>query len=396
MSQQAKDVIILLVLHFVFLKNTTMSLFGSRESYLGVDIGNSALKVVEIENSKGRPKLLTYGYLEQPNEILTSNTKEARDAIVSALHQVQESARTSTQNAVAALPSYTVFTSIIHLPEMPKKELFAAVQWEAKKFVPMPLEEMILDWKILSDQEVSTAFAANQVGNAPTGVPHQNATIQSEPKKFLKILLTAAPKDLVSRYLEIFKEAKLNLISLETECFALERALIGRDKSAIMLIDIGAVATTISVVVDAVPLINRSIDIGGHTITKAIANSLNIDADRAEQFKRDFGLSQSSGASAGQIPKRIEFMVSSIINEVKYVLNLYQSQGHGMVEKVILAGGSAWLPGMTQYLSQVLGVNVFIGDPWARVMYPLELKPVLQSIGPRLAVSVGLAMREIS
>jgi type IV pilus assembly protein PilM len=212
----------------------------------------------------------------------------------------------------------------------------------------------------------------------------------------LKILLTAAPKDLVSRYLEIFKKAKLNLVSLETESFALERALIGRDKSAIMLIDIGAVATTISVVVDAVPLINRSIDIGGHTITKAIANSLNIDADRAEQFKRDFGLSQTSGASAGQIPKRIEFMVSSIINEVKYVLNLYQSQGHGMVEKVILAGGSAWLPGMTQYLSTVLGVNVFIGDPWARVMYPLELKSVLQSIGPRLAVSVGLAMREIS
>jgi len=378
-----------------------MSLFGSRESYLGVDIGNSALKIVEIENSKGRPKLLTYGYLEQQNEILTSNTKEARDSIVAALKQVQESARTSSQNAVAALPSYTVFTSIIHLPEMPKKELIAAVQWEAKKFVPMPLEEMILDWKILSDQEVGTAFAANQIGNAQPitpGVPgmQQGAHIQTGAKKFLKILLTAAPKDLVSRYLEIFKEAKLNLVSLETECFALERSLIGRDKAAIMLIDIGAVATTISIVVDAVPLINRSIDIGGHTITKAIANSLNIDNDRAEQFKRDFGLSQSSGASAGQIPKRIEFMVSSIINEIKYVLNMYQSQGHGMVEKVILAGGSAWLPGMTQYLSQTLGVSVFIGDPWARVMYPLELKSVLQDIGPRLAVSVGLAMREIS
>ncbi len=377
-----------------------MSLFGSPERFIGVDIGNSALKIVELENVKGRPKLLTYGYIEQPNEILTSNTTEAREAIVRGLHQVQESARTSSQNAVAALPSYTVFTSIIHLPEMPKKELVAAVQWEAKKFIPMPLEEMILDWKILSDHDVSTPFAANQTATAVSSVPgspqHPNATIQSHPKTFLKILLTAAPKDLVSRYLEIFKEAKLNLISLETESFALERALIGRDKSAIMLIDVGAVATTISVVVDAVPLINRSIDIGGHTITKAIANSLNIDVDRAEQFKRDFGLSQTSGASAGQIPKRIEFMVSSIINEVRYVLNLYQSQGHGMVEKIILSGGSAWLPGMTQYLSHVLGVNVFIGDPWARVMYPLELKPVLQSIGPRLAVAVGLAMREIS
>ncbi len=380
-----------------------MSLFGSNESYLGIDIGNSALKVVELENVKGRPKLLTYGYLEQSNEILTSNTKEAKDKIISGLEHIQKESRTTSRNVVAALPSYTVFTSIIHLPEMPKKELVAAVQWEAKKFVPMPLEEMILDWKILEDTKVDSTFSANAAGQnaaqqqeAPAQAEGESPKIKTKGKKILKILLTAAPKDLVSRYLEIFKEAKMNLVSLETESFALERALIGNDKSPIMLIDVGAVATTISVVVDSVPLINRSIDIGGHTITKAIANSLNLDVARAEQFKKDFGLTEQAGAAAGQVPKRIEFMVSSIINEIKYVLNLYQSQGQGNIEKIVLAGGSAWLPNITQYLSQVLGVKVFIGDPWARVMYPLEMKPVLQQLGSRLAVAVGLAMREIS
>lgn len=382
-----------------------MSLFGSHESFVGIDIGNSALKAVELENVKGRPKLVTYGYLEQANEILTSNSKDARDKIIEGLARIQKEARISSKNVVAALPSYTVFTSIIHLPEMPKKELVAAVQWEAKKFVPMPLEEMILDWKILEDTKIGSEFSANAGEQSPQQLATEQAQasgentgskIQTKTKKNLKILLTAAPKDLVSRYLEIFKEAKLNLVSLETESFALERSLIGNDKSPIMLIDIGAVATTISIVVESVPLINRSIDIGGHTITKAIANSLNLDAARAEQFKKDFGLTQQSGAAAGQIPKRIEFMVSSIINEVKYVQNLYQSQGNGNVEKIVLAGGSAWLPNITQYLSQVLGVKVFIGDPWARVMYPLEMKPVLQQLGARLAVSVGLAMREIS
>lgn len=391
-----------------------MSLFSSQESYLGLDIGNSALKIVELENVKARPKLLTYGYLEQANEILTANTKESKDTIVAAIQKIQQEARTSSRNAVAALPSYTVFTSIIHLPQMPKKELVAAVQWEAKKFVPMPLEEMILDWKILEDTAVDARYAVNQtVGGVPSdapatdllqqpggvlqqqGIAEKGGTIKLKEKTFLKILLTAAPKDLVSRYLEIFKAAKLNLVSLETESFALERSLIGNDQSPIMLIDIGAVATTISVVVDSVPLINRSIDIGGHTITKAIANSLNLDNERAEQFKRDFGLTESGGAGAGQVPKRIEFMVSSIINEIRYVLNLYQSQGNGNVEKIVLAGGSAWLPNITQYLSNVLGIKVYIGDPWARVMYPLEMKPVLQNIGPRLAVAVGLAMREI-
>lgn len=379
-----------------------MGLFGKRhERYLGVDIGSSAIKVVELENDKGKPKLITYGYKEQNNEVLNANSKEAKEVIIHGLRQALAAARTTTTQAVTALPSYTVFTSIIHLPEMSKRELVAAVKWEAKKFVPMPLEEMILDWKILENTDSLAKFSP-QPNNTASRLALDHAlnnpatsTIHQKQKKFLKILLTAAPKDLVSRYLEIFREAKLNLVSLETESFALERALIGRDASPIMLIDIGATATTISVVADSVPLINRSIDMGGNTITKAIAASLNIDQERAEQFKRDFGLTQQM-SGGGQIPKRIEFMVSSIINEIKYVLKLYQSQSTDIIEKIELAGGSAWLPNLAQYLSQILGVKVYIGDPWSRVMYPVELEQVLKNLGSRFAVAVGLAMREIS
>lgn len=364
-----------------------MGMFGSSESYLGIDIGNSALKVVELKDEKGRPKLVTYGYIEQPNQILKTDSPEVKQNIIRALKLVCEKARVSTKRAVAALPSYTVFSSIIHLPELPKKEMEAAVNAEAKKFVPMPLEEMILDYKTLEDSPELSRFSPPVANGA--------STIQEKPQKYVRLLLTAAPKQLVSRYVDIFKGAGLELVSLETEAFALERSLIGRDKAPIMIVDIGAVATTISVIVDSVPLINRSIDMGGLTITKSIANSLNIDMDRAEQFKRDFGLSNQTGTTS-QIPSRIEFMVSSVINEIKYVLNLYASQANGNVEKIVLAGGSAWLPNFPAFLSQALNTKVYIGDPWARVIYPVELKPVLQEIGPRLAVSVGLAMREIS
>lgn len=384
-----------------------MSLFGSAKSYVGIDIGNSAVKMVELQNEKGKPKLLTYGYLEQTSQILTSDSKEAKAQIIASIQQIHRDSRMMSKDAVAALPSYTVFTSIIRLPQVPKKELFAAVNWEAKKFVPMPLEEMVLDWKILEENEVNTAFSANaQNTQAPTGSAseaqgNEKRITSKGDQKFYKILLTAAPKQLVTRYLEIFKEAGLNLVSLETESFALERSLVGKDKSPVMIIDIGAVATTISIVLDSVPLINRSIDMGGFTITKAIANSLHIDLDMAEQFKRDFGLQQSqsaagsSGGGGNQIPQRIEYMISSILTEIKYVMNMYQTQGNASVEKIILAGGSAWLPNIAQHLSQSLQKKVYIGDPWARVMYPLELKPVLEQIGSRFAVSVGLAMREI-
>jgi type IV pilus assembly protein PilM len=117
-------------------------------------------------------------------------------------------------------------------------------------------------------------------------------------------LLTAAPKNLVKRYIEIFTAAEIQIVSLETEAFALERALIGLDKSSVMIVDMGALATDISVIQEGIPLLNRSIDVGGDTITKAIANSLNINIERAEQFKRDFGLSVSE-TSATKIRRKI-------------------------------------------------------------------------------------------
>lgn len=370
-----------------------MALRGS-QNYLGVDIGGASLKLVELKNEKGRPKLVTYGYIERPTQLLKVDNPEAKRRIVDAMKHVIEKAKVGTDQVVAALPSYTVFSSIITLPEMKDKELDAAVRWEAKKIVPMPLEKMILSPEVLDNYEDHGNIPSQNSSGSGMNPADNVAQVRTKPKKYKKILLTAAPADLVNHYIDIFKMAGLNLVKLETEAFALERALVGHDRAPILLVDLGATTTNITVVVSSVPVINRSIDLGGQTITKTIASSLNVDADRAEQFKRDFGLIPSA-ASGNQIPKRIEFMVSSVVNEIHYVLNLYHNQSTARIEKIVLTGGSAWLPNLPQYLSQVLNTKVIIGDPWARVMYPVELKPALAEIGPRLAVAVGLAMREI-
>lgn len=385
-----------------------MALFGNKnkqgESYLGIDIGNSALKMVELRDVNKRPTLITYGYVEQANEILRSNSKKAKDDIVRAIRDVRQQSKAQSTKVIASLPSYTVFMSIIHLPQMGKKELIEAVQWEAKKFVPMPIEEMILDWKILDD-EFHTSFAANDpTGGQFVSTPDAAvaggdtpARIKSKRQKYLKILLTAAPKDLVQRYIDIFKRADLQLVGLETESFAAERALLGKDPAPIMMIDMGAVATTISVVVDGVPVINRSIDVAGNTITKSIGKALHLDLETAEQFKRDFGMGDGTEAEQGnpQVPKQVQYLLTSVVNEIKYVLNLYQTQTSGPIEKIVLTGGSAWLPHMPQYISNYTGAKVYIGDPWSSVLYPDELRPVLHTIGPRMSVAVGLAMRQI-
>ncbi len=389
-----------------------MALFGNDQpkSFVGVDIGNSAVKIVELEGVGHRAKLVTYGYVEQDNEIIRTDSPQARASIIAALSSVFAQANVRSTQVIASLPSYAVFTSIIHLPRMNKKDLATAVQWEAKKFVPMPLSEMVLDWKILDENAFrSTYVSAGGQGQMDMSQPPMSpvmhsmnnpATIESKEQSFYKILLTAAPKDLVTRYVEIFKAAKLNLIGIETESFAAERALIGNDPNPVMIIDMGAVATNFSIVVDGVPIIHRSIDIAGNTITKSIANSMNIPVDQAEQFKRDFGLTaqpvQPGTANTGVVvPRHIESLMAAVMNEIQYVLNLYQSQTNGPIEKIVLTGGSSWLPHIVEYMRERLQAKVFIGDPWAHVMYPDPLRDVLVQVGPRLSVAIGLGMRPI-
>ncbi|MFH0951820.1 MAG: type IV pilus assembly protein PilM [Patescibacteria group bacterium] len=356
-----------------------MALFGGgKKSYIGLDLGTVSVKLAEMRLEKGKPRLVTYGFIDQSSNIVKNNAEHTQKEIVENIKTIVKESRITSTKVVAALPSYAVFNSIIALPAMSKKDLYSAVRWEAKKFVPMPLEEMVLDWRILEDEKDGSGKKINE---APPG-----------PKK-LKVLLTAAPKNLVKKYIEICKAAELQIVSLETESFALERSLIGNDKSTIMIVDIGGISTDISIIKNSVPILNRNIDVGGDTITKSIANALNIDLERAEQFKRDVGVADNPNS---QIPKTIEFVISSIINEINYAMNLFKGQQEvGPVEKIILSGGSAFLPNLTVYLEKALNLKVIIGNPWARIVYPLDLKPVLDEIGPRFAVAVGLAIREI-
>lgn len=391
-----------------------MALFSSTSSYLGIDIGTSSIKMVELENYKGQAKLKTYGYADISTNILKGNVEKNNQLIADYINQIFRKSHAQTRQVVAALPTFSVFDFIINLPPMPKKDLSSAIKWEAKKFIPVPIEEMILDWKILNkkriagkngakDEEIITFDEeANPEKMTPEEKNKENNPEQSSEQdgpvkskgldKNYRILLTAAPKNLVARYIDIFKRAKFNLLSLETEAFALSRSLIGNDQSTVMIVDIGATTADICVIEGGVPILNRGIDTGGEFITKTIMNSLNVNGERAEQFKRDFGLSSSGNKN---IPNVIQKSLNSITNEIKYVFELYQRQGNDKIEKIVLTGGSAFLPNLPQYLSELLDLTVLIGDPWDRVIYPMDLKPVLQEIGPRMATSIGLAMRDI-
>lgn len=404
-----------------------MQLFSQANSYLGVDIGTASIKIVELENYRGQAKLKSFGYADLNTSILSTATEKSNQLIADYIQNIVKKSRMESNQAIAALPTFSVFTSIISLPPMPKKDLGEAIKWEAKKFIPLPIEDMILDWKILNKNDVQVEETSNLSANISKffkGKKDQPAEVKPEEvvkkvadstetgasananevadfmsgekstmgAKNYRILLTAAPKNLVARYLDIFKRTNLHLLSLETEAFALSRALIGNDITSVMIVDIGSNNTDICVIEGGVPILNRGIDAGGSVITKAIMNSMNVNLDRAEQFKRDFGLMTGANRS---VPNTIQNALNPMINEIKYVFDLYQRQGNAKIEKIVLAGGSAFLPNLPSYLSQLLNLPVIIGDPWDRIVYPLDLRPVLQEIGPRMAASIGLAMRDI-
>ncbi len=374
-----------------------MGLFNRKqEDFLGVDIGTSSIKIVQLTNEKNKGKLVTYGMVELEADLIRNKTSQTIKNIKNSLKKLIEKSRISTKTCSAALPTFSVFSSVISLPAMAKNDLDSAVKWEAKKFIPSPIEDMILDWKIIQDGKNTKSVKKNKdavINGGALNVSNRGDIIKTK-SNFNRILLTAAPQNLVSIYLDIFKEVGLNLFSLEVESFAMARSLMSDDGACAMIVDIGSVTTDVCVIENNLPVLNRSIEVGGNSMTKSIAQSLNISFERAEQFKQDFGLSSAKGGSTN-IPKTIEETLSPMVNEIKYVFDLYKRQSRGNIDKVILSGGSAYLPNLIDYLSKTLNSPVYIGDAWHKIKYPTELKPVLDEIGPRFSVAIGLALRGI-
>ncbi len=372
-----------------------MSLFGSSsESYMGVDIGTSSIKVVELKKRQDKVALVTYGFSDRlANDYGDANKLDIK-YVTSTLENILRKSNISSKNIIASLPTFTVFSSIINLGgNLSDKDLSLSVNWEAKKVIPLPLEDIVLDWQRIDDRNLvqpQPKTAAKATANkAASGLP---ATAAEAPKKpaVNRVLLIGAPKNLIKSYAYTFKSMKLNLVSLETEIFGLIRSLVGSDRSPLMIIQIGANSTNLFIVDKGVPVLNRTIDVGGLDITKAISKNLNISLEKAEQFKYD--LANSGGES--RLPKAITDALAPILNEAKYILGAFASKENRDIERVILTGGSSLLYNLPEYFAGILEKNVVVGDPWFRVAYPLELKPILEQIGPRLAVAIGLAMRE--
>ncbi len=351
-------------------------LFSKPKGHLGVDIGTSNIKIVQLRPQDGKFVLETYGLVNVAYQLSNKDSGRAIDHTADVLKKLAEQSQVTTTKIIASLPNSVVFTSVIEIPKIPDDEIKSAVESEAKKYVPLPLEEVALSWITIEDKKKKINLDTN-LGNLSK--PESNGNT--------KILLTAVPTIVVDNYLKVFSLAGMEPMALEIEALALIRSLVGDDLDTLLVIDIGAKNTSVNLVDSGYLKLSKNLGVGGDTITTSIAQSLNVSFVRAEQFKKDFGLS-SQGQSLPQVMRPI---LDIIKNEAAQLVSLYESRGD-RIDKILLSGAGSKIPSLSQYFSS-LGKPVVMANPWTNIMYPEKLRPVIEPLGLNLAVATGLAMR---
>ena len=359
---------------FGFLK----SFFGPR-SYLGVDIGTASIKLAELSKgslSGNKPTLKnygileTYGHLERVNDaIQTPTLKMFEDTTAELLRILLNNTRIKSREAVASLPAFSAFVTLLEIPVMPKEDLAKTMQYQARQYIPLPLSEVSLDWTVVGERETQEGIKKQQV------------------------LLISVPTEIIRKYQSIFKTAGLNLIALEVETVSSARTLVGTDPVLTLILDIGARSTSISLVERGFLKTTAVFDMAGANLTQAIANGLNINIRRAEELKKSRGL-EVMGAEA-DLPILIFPFIDVIINEVRRLIEASEKNYGQRPERLILSGGEANLPGLKKYIEGQLSLPVLRAEPFSKISYPSSIEPLVKELGPLLAVAIGLGIREM-
>lgn len=367
------------------------NLFKSK-SKLGIDIGTSAIKVIELEKESGRFALKNYGFFElksQPESLEKPGSGAIQShagqgilrlpdqEIIWGIKEILKKGKIKTTDAVASLPAFSTFSTIIEMPYLSEDDLAKSLPFEARKYIPIPLSEVILDWSIID--------VSNQSGTAAAGDKKAKPTT-------VQVFLAAVPKDETARYQRIMQGAGLNLRALELENTALIRALLGNDLSAMAIVSIGGRSTSVLIVDKGYERISHNYEVGGFEITKSISRSLNVSMEKAEELKRKLGLKQTD---ENIVNEAMSSLIDMMVFETKKTITNYESSKNQKISRVLLAGGLANMPNFAGYFKQKLGREVVIANSFARIVYPQGLSSIVQELANTFSVAAGLAMRDL-
>ncbi len=352
------------------------SVFAPSKQLLGLDIGSSSIKIVQMKESKGRYTLQKFGIKPLEPDTIVDGTVMDAGKVVAAIKQLLKEQRVRGKQVATSISGHSVIVKKITLPTMPEEELETQVRLAAEQYIPFDINDVTLDFHILNPNE-----------QAEDGEPQ------------ISLLLVAAKKDKVEELADLVVGAGLTPLVLDVDAFAIENMYDINYHAApgeiTALVNIGASVMNINIVKDGTSVFTRDISIGGNRYTEAIQRELGASFEEAEAAKKGEGRATLDREAVAAILATVNIEVASeVANSIDYFRTTNMD---GEIGRILLCGGGARVKGLTEQLSQRMGVTVEIANPFAEIdTSGVRLDSHgLEAIAPLAAVGVGFALRKV-
>jgi len=336
------------------------------QAKIGIDIGSNFVKLVElVPDGKEKWRLTAAASMPTPPGGVMGN--QANLAMISAaITKLVKESGARSRRVVGALPEEQVSSHVVEMPSMSEAEVNQALQWQVEQYIPIPADKAV--WS------------------------HQ--VIRKDAAGGMEVLLVAAAKVLVTTYTQVFEQAGLEVVALETELMATSRAEVPADFPLSIIVDVGSKTTDVGIVSSGQLVFSRTVPTAGEAFTRAIEASLGLDTNQAEQYKNTYGF--SADKLEGKLVEAMKPVLNVIASEVRKTADFYTSKHSGETLKVVtLSGGLATLPDIAGMLSGMVGMEVVIGNPLSKVVLGKDQLQTLTADGPFYGVALGLAMRKV-
>jgi type IV pilus assembly protein PilM len=343
---------------------------------VGLDIGSSSVKVVEVSSHSKGFEVQHLGMARLPNEAIVQGAFLNSGAIVDAVREAISTAGIRAKDVATAVSGHSVIVKKISLPAMTSEELEESIRWEAEQYIPFDVNEVNLDFQILS----------------------QGADAEGQ----MDVLLVAAKKDLIDDYIHVISEAGLSAAVVDVAAFAVENAFDANCQHSpgemVALVNIGAQVVNINILADGVPAFTRDLSTGGNQYTEEIQKTLSIGFEEAERIKLG---GPRTNDSQEVVPQEVEHTMRTVtenmVGEITRSLDFFTATAaEGRIGRIYLVGGGSQVSGLEKAFREKTDVPVEMLNPLTRMAPSKRFEPAyLDEIGPALGVGVGLALRSL-
>lgn len=360
---------------------------GHKGVVLGIDVGSSSIKVVALEKVEEKVVLRNYGEIflgPRAGFAAGQSTNLPSGKVAEALKDLLKETGIIAHHTFIAIPFSASLLIVAELPDIGKKELESMIPIEARRYIPVPISEVSLDWWVLPKRKAEGKNGAVQGSS-------DSATKQVGR---IEVIIAAIHNEVIKKYESIKKEAQIpgGESHFEIEIFSTLRAVVGRDLLPILVIDIGSGSTKLALVDEGVVRGSHIVSIGGQDITLALSRSQELSFDQAEEIKCRVGM---MGEAEGRDVLAVsELILANIMNDTARFVENYEHKYNTKITKIILVGGGSRLKGLEKFVEKNFpNVYVAVGDPFARVDTPEFLSETLKELSPNFTVAVGIALK---